>query len=141
MLIPDSYVFNMPERLSLYTELGKVGDEEQLTAFSVMLVDRFGKFPKEVSTLLSSVRLKWMGKSMGFEKISLEKQTLKIYFPSDEKAALYDSMAFMKIMQFIAANPARFELKQSAKTVIMMARNIRSINAASDLLDEIAALY
>lgn len=141
MLIPDSYVFNMPERLSLYTELGKVGDEEQLTAFSVMLVDRFGKFPKEVSTLLSSVRLKWMGKSMGFEKISLEKQTLKIYFPSDEKAALYDSMAFMKIMQFIAANPGRFELKQSAKTVIMMARNIRSINAASDLLDEIASLY
>ena len=141
MLIPDSYVRNMPERLSLYTELGKMENEESLTAFSEKLIDRFGRYPKEVSVLLSSVRLKWMGKQMGFEKISLEKNFMKIYFPSNEKSALYDSPAFMKIMQFVASHPNRFDLKQSAKTVIMMVKSVDNMNRATDVLTELQQLY
>jgi transcription-repair coupling factor (superfamily II helicase) len=141
MLIPDFYVRNMPERLALYTELGKVENEEQLNEFTEMLIDRFGKFPKEVSTLLASVRLKWMGKSMGFEKISLEKNVLKIYFPSDEKSALYDSSAFMKLLQYVAANPNKFEMKQSSKTIILIAKSLNNIIQATELLEGIKALY
>lgn len=141
MLIPDSYVRNMPERLSLYTELGKVENEEQLEAFTERLIDRFGRFPSEVSVLLSSVRLKWMGKGMGFEKISLEKSLMKIYFPADEKSALYDSPAFMKIMQHVAANPHRFDLKQSAKTVILVVKSVDNMNKATEILEEFKGLY
>jgi transcription-repair coupling factor (superfamily II helicase) len=141
MLIPDSYVFNMPERLSLYTELGKVENETMLTEFSEMLIDRFGKFPKEVSTLLASVRLKWMGKSMGFEKISLEKSTMKIYFPSDEKSPLYDSMAFMKLLQHVAAHAGKFDMKQSAKTIILYIKSVRNITEATEMLESINTLY
>jgi transcription-repair coupling factor (superfamily II helicase) len=141
MLIPDDYVRNMPERLSLYTELGKVENEEDLDKFTEKLIDRFGKFPKEVSVLLSSVRLKWMGKQMGFEKITLEKNLLKIYFPSDEKAALFDSPAFMKIMMHVAAHPMRFDLKQSSKTVILMVKSVDNLNKAADVLEELNALY
>lgn len=141
MLIPDSYVRNMHERLSLYTELGKVENEEQLSVFSEMLIDRFGRYPKDVSTLLSSVRLKWMGKSMGFEKIALEKNVLKIYFPSDEKAALYDSPAFLKIMQYVAAHPGKFEMKQSAKTIILMIRSVRNISEATQMLEDLKTLF
>lgn len=141
MLIPDSYVFNMPQRLSLYTDLSKVENEEGLNAFSEMLIDRFGKYPKEVSTLLSSIRLKWMGKSMGFEKIALEKNTMKIYFPPDEKSALYDSLAFMKLLQYVAAHAGRFEMKQSSKTVILIIKSVRNITEATEMLEEISALY
>lgn len=141
MLIPDDYVRNMPERLSLYTELGKVENEDQLTEFSERLIDRFGRYPKEVSVLLSSVRLKWMGKKMGFEKISLEKNLLKIYFPGDEKAALYDSPAFMKIMQHVASNPMRFELKQSSKTVILIVKSVDGMSRAQETLEELNQLY
>lgn len=141
MLLPDTYVRNMPERLSLYTELSKVEDEDGLSAFSEKLIDRFGRYPSEVSTLLSSVRLKWMGKQMGFERISLEKNMLKIYFPADEKAALYDSSAFMNIMQYIASRPGRFEMKQSAKTVILLVKQVKNITAATEVLEEINNLY
>jgi transcription-repair coupling factor (superfamily II helicase) len=141
MLIPDSYVRNMPERLALYTELSKVENEEQLEAFAEMLIDRFGKFPREVSTLLSSVRLKWMGKAMGFERINLEKNIMKIYFPSDEKSPLYDSQAFMKLLQYVASKPNKFEMKQSSKTIILIAKSVSSILQATELLEEIKGLY
>jgi transcription-repair coupling factor (superfamily II helicase) len=141
MLIPDQYVRNMPERLTLYTELGKVENEEQLDAFAEMLIDRFGKFPGEVSTLLSSVRLKWMGKSMGFERIALEKNIMKIYFPSDEKSPLYDSLAFMKLLQYVATNPSKFEMKQSSKTIILIARSVNNMIQATELLEDIKGLY
>jgi transcription-repair coupling factor (superfamily II helicase) len=141
MLIPDSYVRNMPERLSLYTELGKVENEEQLSEFAERIIDRFGRYPKEVSVLLASVRLKWMGKQMGFEKISLEKNLMKIYFPSNEKAALYDSPAFMKIMQHVAGSPNKFDLKQSSKTVILIVKSVENMNRATEVLEELKGLY
>jgi transcription-repair coupling factor (superfamily II helicase) len=141
MIIPDSYVRNMPERLSLYTELSKVESEEQLNKFVEMLIDRFGKFPTEVSTLIASMRLKWMGKAMGFERINLEKGILKIYFPSNEKAAIYDSTSFMKLLQFVAINPNKFEMKQTAKSLILIAKAVNSISQATGLLEELEAVY
>ena len=141
LMIPDDYVKNMPERLSLYTELSKVENEEQLSLFSEMLIDRFGKYPKEVSTLLSSVRLKWMGKTLGFEKIVLDKGLMKLYFPSDENSALFDSLAFTSLLQFVASQPLKFELKQSSKTVILMVKSIQNINQATEFLNELYSIY
>lgn len=141
MLIPDSYVRNMPERLALYNELGRVESEEQLTQFSEMLIDRFGRYPAEVSTLLASVRLKWMGKAGGFEKISLEKNILKLYFPANEKAAVYDSSAFMKLLQYVAVNPNRFEMKQTSKTLILIVKSVSNINQATLVLEELKGVY
>jgi len=141
MLIPDSYIRNMAERLSLYTELSKVENEETLDQFAEKLIDRFGRFPKEVGVLLASIRVKWLGKSMGFEKIVLEKQNMKIYFPSNEKAALYDSSAFMKILQFVATQPHKFDMKQSSKTIILTVKLIKNIREASDFLESLKQLY
>ena len=66
---------------------------------------------------------------------------MKIYFPSDEKSALFDSPAFMKIMQFVASHPNRFDLKQSSKTVIMMVKSVENMNRATDVLSELQQLY
>ncbi|MES2617868.1 MAG: transcription-repair coupling factor [Bacteroidota bacterium] len=141
MLIPESYVRNMPERLALYNELSKVDNEEQLNQFVEMLLDRFGKFPAEVSTLLASMRLKWLGKSLGFEKISLEKNTLKLYFPNNEKAAIFDSASFMKVLQYVAVNAQKFEMKQTAKSLILIVKSVGNINQATLVLEELKGVY
>ena len=141
MLIPDTYIRNMAERLSLYTELSKIENEEALNKFSDMLIDRFGRYPQEVGVLLASIRVKWIGKSMGFEKIVLEKQNMKIYFPADEKAAFYDSPAFSKILQYIATQPNKFEMKQTSKTIILWVKFIKNIREATEFLEELKGLY
>jgi hypothetical protein len=47
----------------------------------------------------------------------------------------------MKIMQFVASHPNRFDLKQSAKTVIMMVKSVENMNRATDVLSELQQLY
>jgi transcription-repair coupling factor (superfamily II helicase) len=141
MLIPESYVRNMPERLALYSELSKVDNEEQLSKFIEMLIDRFGKYPPEVSTLLASMRLKWMGKAMGFEKINLEKSLLKLYFPNNEKAAIFDSTAFMKVLQYVATNPHKFEMKQTSKSLLLITKSVHTIQQATLVLEDLQVLY
>ncbi|MFZ1752827.1 MAG: transcription-repair coupling factor, partial [Caldilineaceae bacterium] len=48
MLIPDTYVSNIQERLSLYTELDGIEDEDGLLQFREMIKDRFGQIPGQV---------------------------------------------------------------------------------------------
>src|SRR4029079_19053803 len=48
ILIPDDYVENITERLSLYSRLNNCESEEELQAMVQELIDRFGPLPTEV---------------------------------------------------------------------------------------------
>src|SRR6202007_285094 len=56
ILIPDSYVESVTERLSLYTRLDNCENEEELQAFAAELQDRFGPIPGQVTDLFHTVR-------------------------------------------------------------------------------------
>ncbi|HRG66468.1 MAG TPA: transcription-repair coupling factor, partial [Saprospiraceae bacterium] len=71
MLIPDKYVSNIQERLSLYTALDGIENEEGIIQFRASLKDRFGKIPKEVEELFNGLRVRWACGKLGFEKCVL----------------------------------------------------------------------
>jgi transcription-repair coupling factor (superfamily II helicase) len=50
--IPDDYVNNVAERLSLYQSLDSLKNKTELDQFSKELIDRFGPLPKAVKELL-----------------------------------------------------------------------------------------
>src|SRR5690606_9406895 len=56
ILIPDDYVENITERLSLYTRLDNCENEEELLAMESELTDRFGALPPQVRELFITVR-------------------------------------------------------------------------------------
>jgi transcription-repair coupling factor (superfamily II helicase) len=130
MLIPDEYVSNIAERLSLYRELSEISKEEDLVKFAERLIDRFGALPEQTENLLKSVRIKWMGKKMGFEKIMIQPDLMRLYFPSNQSSHFYQSDLFPNLMSYIASNPLLFELKQSSKTLILTCKAIKSISQA-----------
>ena len=72
ILIPDEYVESSAERISLYTELNHIQNEEGLRRFAENITDRFGKIPQQTEDLLDTVRLRWMARDLGFEKIMLK---------------------------------------------------------------------
>ena len=72
IMIPDSYVANIAERLNLYTELAKIDKEEGLIQFRDSLKDRFGNLPPQVMDLLQSMRLKYVGNELGLQKIRIK---------------------------------------------------------------------
>src|SRR5438045_7938630 len=67
ILIPDDYVENITERLSLYTRLDNSESEEELQAMEAELADRFGALPAPVQELFITVRCRKLAVQLGFE--------------------------------------------------------------------------
>lgn len=137
MLIPSDYVTNIAERLALYSELSSIETELKLAEFKDNLRDRFGKLPATVLALIDTVRLKWAGKRLGIEKITLQQSRLRLYFPSDQNAAIYQSEAFTRMMQHVANMPERYSMKQTDKALILNISRIDTVYEAMYLLAEI----
>ena len=58
VLIPESYVRELPVRLGLYRRIGALGNDAETDAMAAELTDRFGKLPEEVENLLQVMALK-----------------------------------------------------------------------------------
>lgn len=136
VMIPDEYVTNVSERYNLYNEIGKLENEEQLAAYQKQLEDRFGPIPRATFELFNTLRLQWLGKQIGFEKISYKKHTLKAYFISNAKSSYFESDEFGKVLAFVGAHPAIANIKEVKGQLRIALSNINSIEYALNLLKE-----
>ncbi|MFC2126608.1 transcription-repair coupling factor, partial [Bacteroidota bacterium] len=89
ILIPEEFVSNISERLSLYSQLDNIKNEDDLLAFNNSLKDRFGILPESVKDLIETVRLRWMAEKLGFEKLLLKNAMLKGYFTNQNNESYY----------------------------------------------------
>ncbi len=137
LLIPDDYVRSISERLSLYNELAGIGNMEALNKFGWMLKDRFGDLPPQVLDLLDAVRLKWRARELGFEKVLIEKDLIRCWFPSDQESPYFASELFGNLLKFITQNPHRSRMKQTARSLTVTFPGIQNIGQAIALLDEV----
>lgn len=137
ILLPHDYVQSAPERISLYSELDNIRKEEDLQLFTENLIDRFGPIPPEANDLLNTVRLRWIARELGFEKILLRNNMLAIYFVSDSESAYYQTPTFSKILLFAQKNSAISKLKETNNKLLLYLSNVKTVNNALDLLTEI----
>ncbi|RZK14345.1 MAG: DEAD/DEAH box helicase, partial [Pedobacter sp.] len=135
LYIPDAYITNITERYNLYTELSKLDNETELAVFEKHLADRFGPVPPQVKTMLSVVRLQWLGKKLGFEKISFKKNSLRGYFLSDKQSAYFDSNTFTKILTFAQNHPRMCNLKEVKNTLRIAFDHVSSVEEAIQTLE------
>jgi transcription-repair coupling factor (superfamily II helicase) len=140
ILIPDEYVTNIAERYNLYTELSKLENEAELSAFQQQLHDRFGPIPPQVNDLLNTMRLQWLGKIIGFEKISLKKNVLRGYFIANQQSPYFESDAFRNVLTFVQSNMRRTNLKEVKNTLRLSIEGVNSIDQAVLFLSEIAGM-
>ena len=80
ILIPDAYVSDIKERLSIYRELDNLADEAALQSYQNELRDRFGEIPRQTEALIDAIRLRWLAKEIGFEKLLLKGGKLIAFF-------------------------------------------------------------
>lgn len=138
LLIPDEYITNIAERYNLYAELSKIENETELQAFAQQLNDRFGPVPHQVADMLNTVRLQWLGKAIGFEKISLKKNVLRGYFIASQQSPYFETDMFKQVLMFVQSNPRRTNLKEVKSTLRISIDGVNSIDEAVELLSEIA---
>ena len=86
VLIPEAYVPDLDVRLGLYRRLSSLHEKVELEGFAAELIDRFGKLPKEVNTLLLVVRIKSECKMAGIAKLDAGPKGATIQFHNDKFA-------------------------------------------------------
>ncbi|MFZ9220794.1 MAG: transcription-repair coupling factor, partial [Sediminibacterium sp.] len=100
IMIPDAYVENIGERLSLYTRLDQSENEEELVAMKDEMTDRFGPMPKSVADLFETVRARKLAIALGFEKMTLKEETLRCYFINRPDSPYFESDLFKSLLAF-----------------------------------------
>ena len=136
VMIPDEYVTNVSERYNLYTDISKLKDEGQLQDFEKELIDRFGPIPHQVYELFNTLRLQWLGKEIGLEKISYKKDTLKGFFVNNPKSSYYQSEQFGKVLAFVQQYGSISNLKEVKGQLRIAINNVNSIAYAIELLKQ-----
>lgn len=69
VLIPETYVADLPVRLGLYRRIGGLASDGETDAMGAELADRFGPVPSEVENLLQVVTIKRLCREAGVEKL------------------------------------------------------------------------
>ena len=139
ILIPESYVDNITERLSLYTQLDDMEEEVEIIKFAAELQDRFGPIPPQVEELLTTIRCRWLAKELGFEKLILKNKQLRFYFISDPESAYFESPTFNGIMSFIQRSVNNARLKQVGKNFLLVVDNIRTMGDVHKFLERMTS--
>jgi transcription-repair coupling factor (superfamily II helicase) len=127
ILIPDSYVESITERLSLYTRLDNCEDEQELRAFAAELNDRFGPMPQQVQDLFDTVRCRKLAVALGFEKMILKDETLKCYFINKADSPYFETEIFQKILAYIQKHTNKGKLRQVGKMFMLVVDDITSM--------------
>jgi transcription-repair coupling factor (superfamily II helicase) len=135
ILIPETYVANTSERLQLYATLDNIATEEELEKFVTSLRDRFGELPLPVVQLVQTVRVRWLGERLGFEKLSLKNEKIKAQFI--HKDEYYKSDVFGRVIAFVQKQPKRCRVKESGGKSLLTIENIPTVESALELLQQI----
>lgn len=136
LLIPESYVSNISERLSLYAKLDNIKKEEELQTFIQSIRDRFGPVPPTVEDLFETVRLRWIAETLGFEKLMLKGGVMKCYFLPSEKEKYFKSETFGKILAYIQKHCKHCKIKEAKNRLILIIEEVKSIEKAKKWLEE-----
>ncbi|WP_425046323.1 transcription-repair coupling factor [Primorskyibacter sp. S87] len=102
VLIPEDYVPDLDVRLGLYRRLSSLSTKVELEGFAAELIDRFGKLPKEVNTLLLVVRIKAMCKRAGIAKLDGGPKGATIQFHNDKFASPQGLVEFIQAQNGLA---------------------------------------
>ena len=135
LLIPDTYINIQAEKIRLYRELDSISDEEELGRFVASLEDRFGPVPDEVRELCFVVRLRWLAKSKGFEKIVLKNEKMLAYFVANQMSPYYKTRKFSEIINYIQQKPGnRYMIKEQHDKLYLTVNMVRTIEGAHKIM-------
>tara|TARA_B100000683_G_scaffold54023_1_gene51606 strand:- start:3430 stop:6753 length:3324 start_codon:yes stop_codon:yes gene_type:complete len=129
ILIPEEYISSVSERLFLYKELNELKTEKELNRFQVQLNDRFGAPPHQVQELVQSLRLRWLGKQIGFPRLALKNNKLTGYFPPQD-SEYFQTERFGKALEYLKQNHSNCEMKEVKEKLIFRINNIHTVQEA-----------
>ncbi|MFM8592075.1 MAG: transcription-repair coupling factor [Sphingomonadales bacterium] len=137
ILIPDEYVSNITERLSLYQRLDSCETDEELERMCLEMIDRFGALPAAVEELFITVRCRKMALQLGFEKMSLKEELLRCFFINRPDSPYFESDTFKAIIAYLQTQTRRGQLKQNGRNFLLVVSEVRGMSDVQRFLEEL----
>ena len=135
VLIPESYVTELPVRLGLYRRIGALTTDADSEALAAELVDRFGKLPEEVENLLATVALKRACRESGVEKLEAGPKGMVIGFRRNN----FSNPA--GLLSYIATTTGQLRLRPDHKLVMLREMTVQArLTAARDVITTLQRL-
>ena len=133
-LIPDSYIDMTAEKIRIYKELDSITSDKDLESMRSRLTDRFGPIPVELDRLFVIVRIRQLGRQLGFEKIIIKNGVLIAFFITNPMSQYYRSDRFSKVLEKVNEHPKLFEVKQPDGRLRIVVRNVDGLEKAYKIL-------
>jgi transcription-repair coupling factor (superfamily II helicase) len=134
LLITDDYVTNITERLSLYKELDNIQEDLELQQFRLRLIDRFGPVPPQTEELIHTIRLRWIARELGFEKLILKNERMTGYFISNPESPYFKSEKFTRVLIFVQQNPALCRMREAKDKLSLTFDRIRTVEEGIEVM-------
>ena len=138
ILIPSEYVNEIEERIQLYKALDELETEEELFAFEQNLADRFGTHPAPLLELFDSIRLRWIAKKLGFEKVLLKSGKMICYYISKQDSPYYQSETFTQMLRLVQSNKAGIKMYEKNHSLRLSVEHIASVSKAIAFLKSVS---
>lgn len=135
--IPEDYINNVAERLSIYQELDGLTTTEELEVHKQQLIDRFGPMPRLVKELFHSFELRWLAQEIGFEKLVIKQGSMIGYFISNPQSKYYDSPMFTHVLSYVQSAPKDCKMNEKNDKLRLVYSNVMNMNQAFERLKEI----
>ncbi|MBR4093859.1 MAG: DEAD/DEAH box helicase, partial [Bacteroidales bacterium] len=136
LLIPDTYIPQISEKIRLYKELDAMTNEDQLNRFIEGLRDRFGELPAQLEQLTYVVRLRWTAIKLGFERIVIKNGIMLAYFVNNQNSPYYKTELFSNILGYINHNPQRTRIKEQNNKLLLRVMGVESMEMAYNIVSQ-----
>ena len=123
----------------LYREFDNLKNDEELARYRQRLIDRFGEIPKVADELMKVVPLRRKAKQLGCERLMLKMGRMTMFFVSNPNSPYYQSQAFDSILNYIATNPRRCNIRENNGKRSLVVNDVKSVGEAIVVLEDISS--
>ncbi len=103
-LIPESYIFDVSIRLSLYKRIASCKNKNQLDDIQVELIDRFGLLPQATKNLIQIAKIRLKAQTIGISRIEVNEKGGSVEFNDDT------SVDHMLIIGLVQKQPTTYKM-------------------------------
>ncbi|MCL2754893.1 MAG: transcription-repair coupling factor, partial [Oscillospiraceae bacterium] len=86
--IPDSYICNQTQRISVYKKIAEIRDEDDAVDIIDELTDRYGVIPRSVTGLIQAARIRNSASMLGIDEVVHVKDKLTFFWETPDMARL-----------------------------------------------------
>lgn len=130
-ILPDSYVSDVHQRLSIYRRLSSAESEEVLSEIESELLDRYGELPIETQHLLWLIRIKNLMRRYGVDSLTLGPERVSFILGSQ---CLLDPH---RIVGLVARDPKEASITPDSKLTLTVGK----ISSLAELSLKIESLF